>query len=262
MIHKYISSKVLIEKIYDEYNIQSSDFVTRLSTWTLNVLRQIKIKQIYVIKNIEIEYQDYRIQIPQEIDKIYGVIINGVSAKPVFTDELRLKTKFTTSNLIYGFDGKVYPDDKNIMQLVTEGVSNETVKNLDEVVFGIRQCSNTKNENVTYSVNEGWIHTNIDFGTCEIICGVIPFEYDYDTDIMFPLIPDNEDLKETIVQYCLTNMLKRGLKHHTLSLQSNNRYINPAMAYEYFVPKARNSCNSISPQARESLSKILNINIM
>ena len=59
MIHKYISSKVLIEKIYDEYNIQSSDFVTRLSTWTLNVLRQIKIKQIYVIKNIEIEYQDY-----------------------------------------------------------------------------------------------------------------------------------------------------------------------------------------------------------
>ena len=43
MVHKYISSKVLIDKIYDEYNIQSDDFIGRLSTWTLNVLKESKI---------------------------------------------------------------------------------------------------------------------------------------------------------------------------------------------------------------------------
>lgn len=271
MIHKFINSKQIIAKIYDEYNIQSDDFVARLPTWTYNVLRQIKIKQVYVLKNIQIEYDNNKIYIPQYVDKVYGVKINGVLAKPIFSDDILVKTKMTNSPVI-GIDGSVFPTEKNIMEFITTSNEEETITNVEEnlifsegvlkTAFNIKYVTQGMSEEPTYKINNGWVHTNIEYGTCEIVCGTIPYEYDSELDMIFPLIPDDEYLKEAITQYCLTNMLRRGLKHHTLTLQSNNRYINPAQAYDYYVPKARNSCNSLSPQAKESLSKILNITLL
>ena len=271
MIHKFINSKILISKIYDEYNIQSDDFVSRLPNWTYNVLRQIKVKQVYVIKNIQIEYDGNKIYIPQYIDKVYGIKINGILAKPIFSDEIRVKTRMGNSPVI-GIDGTVFPTEKNIMEFVsTESTitnSSNVENNLifDEGVlksaFNIKYVTQGVSEEPTYKINNGWIHTNVEYGTCEIICGTIPYEYDSELDMIFPLIPDDEYLKEAIVQYCLMNMLRRGFKHHTLTLQANNRYVNPAQGYDYFIPKARNSCNSLSPQAKESLSKILNITLL
>lgn len=276
MIHKFINSKILIAKVYDEYNIQSDDFTSRLPNWTYNVLRQIKVKQVYVIKNIQIEYDNNKIYIPQYIDKVYGIKINGVLAKPIFSDEIRVKTKMGNSPVM-GIDGTLFPTEKNIMEFITTNTESTSLPEIEDSIFTQEVLSNmgiTKtafdmqyvnqgiSEEPTYKINNGWIHTNIEYGTCEIICGTIPFEYDSELDMIFPLIPDDEYLKEAITQYCLMNMLRRGLKHHTLTLQANNRYVNPAQGYDYFIPKARNSCNSLSPQAKESLSKILNITLL
>ncbi len=84
MVHKYISSKVLIDKIYDEYNIQSDDFIGRLSTWTLNVLKESKIKQTKILENIQVEFVENRAMIPQIVDIVYGVKINDKVAVPLF----------------------------------------------------------------------------------------------------------------------------------------------------------------------------------
>lgn len=260
MIHKFINSKILIEKIYDEYNIQSDDFITRFPNWVLNVLRNIKIKQVYLLENAQIDIVDYKAFIPQQIDKIYMVIINGTLANPIFGDFLKAKTKYSNSPLMIGIDGTVFPDTNNVVDLLT--TSTCTNLNSEDLVFGIRSCKFNNDVSYNYKINNGWVHTNLENGTCELICGSIPYEYDEETDLMFPLIPDDGDLKEAIVNYCLMNMLRRGMKHHTLSLNTNNRFMNPALSYEYYIPKARNSCNSLSIQARESLSKILNINIM
>lgn len=279
MIHKFINSKTIISKVYDEYNIQSDDFISRLPTWTYNVLRQIRIKQVYVIKNVVGEFDSNRIQIPQYIDRVYKVIINGIPAIPSFSDVITTKTQTGSTIPVIAIDGSVFPNEKNIFDFVTTQdsiVHNQDIEpnlifteealkanNLAKSVFNMN-CNVVGSETVTptYKINNGWIHTNIEYGTCEILCGTIPYEYDSDFDMMFPLIPDDEYLIEAITNYCLMNMLRRGLKHHTLNLQANTRYNNPALAYDYYIPKARNSCNELSQQAKESLSKILNITLL
>ena len=257
MVHKYISSKVLIDKIYDEYNIQSDDFIGRLSTWTLNVLKESKIKQTRILENIQVEFVENRAMIPQIVDIVYGVKINDKVAVPVFSDNIQIKKKYTTDSLVIGYDGNVYPDLKNIISLDNPIESNDDIAIPEDSVFGIREWQHQDDSPVTYKISNGWIHTNVEYGTCEIMCGVIPYQYDEELDILFPLIPDNADLKNLIVSYCLKNMLMRGYKHHTLTLQANNRYMNPAMAYDYYMLKARNSCNTLSPSAKKSLSEIL-----
>lgn len=263
MIHKYISSKVLIEKIYDEYNVQSDDFAARLSTWTLNAIRELRIKQTYILENIEVEFNNNRVFIPQVVENIYGVKINGQIASPIFSNNNILKKQYTSNALVIGYDGNVYPDKKNILDLDTINPQETDLIITDRNVLGIREWNLNKiNSVTTYNITNGYIHTNIEYGTCEIMGGSIPYEYDEELDILFPLIPDDEYLKNAIIQYCLANMLRRGYKHSVLNLQANNRYVNPAQAYEYYTLKARNSCNSISPSAKQSLSKILGLTIM
>ena len=80
MVHNYITSKDLIERIYNNYNIQSDDFVSRLPTWVLNAIREIGIKQSYILTNIVLYLKDNKSCIPKEIDRIYGVKINGLTA--------------------------------------------------------------------------------------------------------------------------------------------------------------------------------------
>ena len=260
MIHKFINSKELIEKIYDEYNIQSDDFITRFPNWAFNVLRSIKIKQVYLLENVMIDIVNYKAFIPHHVDKIYMVGINGYKGNPIFGDFLKDKIKYGSNSMMIGIDGTVLPDKNNVIELLTKSCNNTTSS--EDLVFGIRSYKYDNSKSYDYKINNGWVHTYIETGTCELICGSIPYEYDEQTDLIFPLIPDDADLKEAITNYCLMNLLRRGLKHHTLSLVSNNRFTNPALAYEYYIPKARNSCNSLSTQAKENLSKILNINLM
>lgn len=263
MIHKYISSKAIIDKIYDEFNIQSDDFVTRVATWTLNVIKTSKIKQAYILENIVIDFDNYKICIPQKVDRIYEVSIDGYRAIPNIGNTFGQKTRISNTGIVFGFDGQVYPSNKNIMDLVT----TETI-NVSELVipednpFGIRKLTNTPTGIATYKINNGWIHTNIEHGSCEIACGSIPYEYDDDMDTIFPLIPDDENLFNAILYYCLKNILQRGYHHPTLNLTSNNPYTNPALAYEKYSLKARNSCNALSPSVKKSLSSLLNISLI
>lgn len=263
MINKYISSKTIIEKIYDEFNIQSDDFVTRVATWTLNVLKTSKIKQAYVLENILIDFSDYRICIPQKVDRIYEVSIDGYKAIPSIGNTLKVKTNYSNNGIVFGFDGTIYPTSSNIIPLNTTIDLNETeVVVSEDSVFGLRQLRNNTVGTATYKINNGWIHTNIEHGTCEIACGSIPYVYDEDMDTIFPLIPDDENLFNAIMYYCLKNILQRGYHHPVLNLTSNNHYTNPALAYEKYSMKARNSCNALSPSVKKSLSSLLNISLI
>jgi len=279
MVNKYISSRVIIERIYDDYNIQSDDFVTKVPTWVLNSLREIGIRQSYITKNYETQFNHNRICIPIDIDKIYGVLINGMEAIVEFDNKVYDKIKSNTHRVI-GFKGDVFKDDTNIIDLCTvpeREIDNTSPVDPDTLIpyndGTLSQVLISKNinmhywrsrpkSNITYKINNGWIQTNCEHGNCEILAGSIPHVYDYDLDQLFPVIPDDECLIKCLIDYCLNMILMRGYKHSLLSLLSNNEFINPALAYKNNKMAARNSCNSMSPSSKESLSKLIGRSII
>ena len=65
MTHNYISSKHIIDRIYSDYNIQSDDFVSRVPLWTLNAIREIGIKQTYILSNVVMQLVNYKCALPK-----------------------------------------------------------------------------------------------------------------------------------------------------------------------------------------------------
>jgi len=351
MVTKFISSKAIIARLYDDYNIQSDDFTSRVPTWSLNALRLAKIKQTYILENFRIPFNEYRIKLPQQVDRLYGVKINGVRADLCLN--LDLPDEHFGHSRVAGWSGEVYNHENNFLEMFTEDeggalphgyetglhigqnsysdhehgrdrdhapfhtyghrshihghhdihehahhhdyehspehdhqlehFNNHTYHNYNRNIGGynfllpdsicginfdelelcnfiyIKPCVLS---DVRYKVNNGWIHTNIESGQVEIICGTIPYLYDYDLELLFPIVPDDEDFLQMLVAYCLKNILMRGYVHPILTLTGGDEVTNPSKMYDKYRARARNSCNALSPDAKISLGKILNINII
>lgn len=276
MINKYISSKIIISRIYDDYNIQSDDFVSKVSTWIYNAIRELGIKQTYILENPVLQFHDNRVCIPIHVDRIYGVKINGIDANLSFDNINLNKTEYNgnSKHSVIGFDGSVFPNEDSVLDIytpITEPISNVHIGEsfiefgdtlMTSSAFNLNYWKDHCKSEVNYKIVNGWIQTNIEYGVCEILCGSIPHEYAEELDTIFPIIPDDEILINCIIQYCLKNILMRGYKHPILSLATNNDLINPGLAYKNTKIAARNSCNVISPSAKESLSKLIGNSII
>lgn len=76
----FISSATLIPDMYNDYNIQSDDFVSRFPIWIANALEELKFIQAYIDIEKDIEFDDHRCQLPWDFRGIIDVIINNKKA--------------------------------------------------------------------------------------------------------------------------------------------------------------------------------------
>lgn len=76
----FISSATLIPDMYNDYNIQSDDFVSRFPIWVANALEELKFIQAYVDIEKDIEFDDHRCQLPWDFRGVIDVIINNKKA--------------------------------------------------------------------------------------------------------------------------------------------------------------------------------------
>ena len=285
MVHNYISSKTLIERIYNDYNIQSDDFVSRLSTWTLNAIREIGIKQSYILTNIILKLENNKCCIPKEIDRVYGVKINGLTADLNYDLNTIDKIQYNPNgqSLVVGFNGEVFKNEHNALDdfdedlvtiidtkistaipnnIIPTNYYNATYPWLSHTNFDIKYWRGRTQQTCKYKVVNGWINTDVESGIVEAACGAISYEYDSDFEMIFPMIPDDENLIKALIFYVLGQMLMRGYKHSLLSYATNNEFLNPGMGWNKYSKLARNSCNSISPDSKRTLSKLTGRNII
>ena len=270
MITNYISSAVIIERIHDNYNIQSEDYISKVSSWIFSALRKIGIKQQYIVNTIHGEFTEGKFMLPVTVNSVYDVAVNGKPIDYDFSNKNRNHIKLGTTIMpIISFDGKQFSyTENNPYDPSGDNIVDDSVQSCLSV-FGNRTVGRGTDNRIDelsyirYNINNGWIHlSNIESGNITIICSEVPYIYDENLDILFPIIPDNEDLIECITQYCLWYILMRGYKHPILSLSTNNPFINPAQAFTNGQMAARNSCNALSHSAKKTLSKLLHINIV
>lgn len=100
----------------------------------------------------------------------------------------------------------------------------------------------------------GNISTSFETGTISVIYKKLPIEYDTNSRLWFPQIPDVEDLLIALDWYILKRLLERGHDVVGYSLNNNNEYTNPALAWDKYKKVAYSSLNPIDFDTRKQLS--------
>lgn len=236
----YISSKVLIAELYNDYNIQSSDFIQRFPIWCANALGYLKIHQAYVDNEIKGDIINNMFQLPDYCRGVDSVIINNKEAVLKFSLFDRDSNK--TINHIPALSPKGDFNKHEITDVITSPINKYDNPKSDEII--------------EYWISNNWIHTNVNHGEIFVKYRSIPYEYDSETNMTFPLIYNDELLKLAIKLYVLKMMLNRGYIHPIQNLRDNNPFTNPALYLEQIRFKVRTSCNKFTKDRREILANI------
>lgn len=136
------------------------------------------------------------------------------------------------------------------------------IKNLKAVIYNDAQIDrediiDNESDTLTYRLlgnNYIELNTNIYFPNgdkVEIIYQSLPVVKSTLYNVFMPMIPDNFDVINAAANYVLIKYLQQGYSHAVYSLNNNNIYTNPALAYYGPDNKsglrmvARNSINSL-----------------
>jgi len=281
MQYNYINSKQVVLECIDNFNIQSFEFLGRAPMWIINCLNDLSIYQIYVDKFCEIPFNNYRCKLPDHCKRINRVLVNGFRADfkntqldgyvkeivtefnrntyvpgsteqsemyvttPVTYVEVETTTTINTNNGIYN-PGGLY--------------NNITGEYVGGSAFDIPRFTsiNTEETKYTYTLNNGWLHLDIEEGNLTLAYASMPIDLDVDTKLYYPLIPDIEPLKEALRWYIMRLLLYRGYIHPMFNLKDNNPYTNPGMAYDKIKYVARAKCNTMNLDRRKNLANVMN----
>lgn len=103
---------------------------------------------------------------------------------------------------------------------------------------------------------DGYIISNLEEGDIKIYVYKYIEEFDAETNVWYPKVPDDEFVLESLDWYLLSRLLQRGHSIKGYSLSDNNKFTNPSLAFEMSLKAARNSINTMSADEYYTISKI------
>jgi len=103
---------------------------------------------------------------------------------------------------------------------------------------------------------DGYITSNLEEGDIKLYIYKYLDDFDQETNVFYPRVPDNEEVLNAIDWYILKRMLERGHVIKGYSLSDNNEFTNPGIAFNLAKKKARNSANSFGLEERELISRL------
>jgi hypothetical protein len=218
MISDTINSSVLIHDIIDRYNIQSSDFATRTPDWIVSAMKDIGVRSALKTDMYMFVFNNNRVLLPKFCETIDMVLINN--HKVDYAESMYIINTNIELNRNLRFLGD--PTQHNFNnEIISASFNGE----LDP------DFSNGNNQ-MFYRIDNGWLHTNVRYGTIEIKYKHLPNIMDEMFGIQFPIIPDGHHTKEAIMWFILRTILMRGYIHPILNLKENSPFTNPAIAYK------------------------------
>lgn len=180
----FISSATLIPDMYNDYNIQSDDFVSRFPIWVANALEELKFIQAYVNVEKDIEFDDHRCQLPWDFRGIIDVIINN--KKAVLKNSAEFNKDTITEKVTTVPTYTPYPGIPNA-DITSPGDKNNSFNHAP-----------VDKEQPYYYISNNWIHTNVDYGTIHLRYRALPVVYDSIINMDVPLIYNNGPLKNIL----------------------------------------------------------------
>lgn len=107
MVYNYVNGKIIIGKLYDEFNIQSSDWELRTPNWINDALKDIGARKAMKVRVNSIKFNDYSFKLPCSTRVLQGIIINNRKLDRVNELAFKLTNKNINnkSNYVYLLNG-------------------------------------------------------------------------------------------------------------------------------------------------------------
>lgn len=241
MNYNSINSSVCVFDIIDRYNIKSQDFVTRSPNWIETCLDDLKLRASTVPSIYETRFDNNRVLLPEFCKSVDWVILdNNPNIKGQYNDSMYVRDTEIELNREVTFTGE-YEDTSNIESI-------DTNPEMDGEFY-------SSNMPFFYRISNGWLHTNVKYGTIEIKYNRTETVLDSILGLEFPMIPNEYNVKEAIICFILKTLLIRGYIHPILNIRDRDITINPALGYQYHAAKARVYCSRVNADARSKWFK-------
>ena len=265
MQYNYINSKEVVLEVIDNFNIKSFDFLGRVPTWIINCLNDLKVHQTYVTKFAEIPFNNFRCKLPDGCKRLNGLKINGHRAEYRNTTfDGYIDSTIETHN-VYTEGRETSEVDKPVIEVVTPYTPSNIptfdsgIYSPDGKTYASDFLSPTSITDIVYSYNmdNGWLRFDLEQGVALISYAGLPLEFDLDSRLYYPLIPDIESLKTSIRWYIMRILLYHGYSHPLFNLKENNPHTNPGLAYDNLKRRVKVDCNSMNLDRRKNFSNIM-----
>lgn len=239
MVYNTASLREIIGRVFNTYDIKSADFINRVPQWTGEALGQLNIYMGLEPAKMRVEVNEYKAKLPSTLKKLVAVEYDGnlipriIGTRKEYITTGGLSESLSETKLVQDIE---YDDNGQIISV-----------RMSETEIPV-----TRTEDYNYILNKnGFIDFSIETAELVVYFKKLPEEIDPQTGAFFPLIPDVEEVKEAISWYILKSILYRGYKHPILNLNSNNRYVNPAMQWDHYKPIAENKASAPDREQRE-----------
>ena len=217
MVYQLVSSKEIVARIENDFDIDHADWITRAPLWIANAMDILQIISSYEDKKSDppLQVENYIVQLPddapQDIRRILGVEYDGKLIKRL-----------------------------NVINPIKQPKVNSEYSSVE-----------------TYSIKNGYIVTSFEEGEIILYYQAPALEWDVENQVYWPKVPTNSIIQTTIGWYIFVSILKRGYKHPTFSLDSKNVFTNPALMWEKEQKAARNQAGAFDPEDRAEFSRIM-----
>lgn len=230
----WVSSSVIVNNLDVTYNINSNNYIHKLSFWITQALANYK---VYI--PLEPAFQDIAIGadrtliIPEDVKGIVGLSYNGEYLRQGKCYRGFSPVGFDTYNDLIartGFVVTVTRDvDGNIISNYTTDalISTDVVQRMNAPIYYINNS-----RVITLEIGEVGELVRLHYIR-------IPFEYDEFTGGYLAKVPDNEVIQQNISWFVLRNLLYGGYSHPILNLGAAMPYLNPAKMYDTTFAGAR-----------------------
>jgi hypothetical protein len=105
--------------------------------------------------------------------------------------------------------------------------------------------------------DNGYYYFEQETNTIKIYYKKIPVVFDKTTQSNFPLIPDDEIVKENLTWFVVSRILSRGYKHPIYALGSKDPEYDPNKKWQQTRMMAKASLSRLSAEDRKNMSNIL-----
>ncbi len=78
MVYNFVNGKLIIAKMYDEFNIKSRDWENRAPAWIADAMRYLSIHTAYEEVAEAIPFDNYKFKLPCNVRMLRGIVIDNI----------------------------------------------------------------------------------------------------------------------------------------------------------------------------------------
>ena len=278
-VYNYISSKEILAKIYDDLDFSNENVrIAQIITWIGEALGKIGAYPYYKNRVTGIEdtagtpdilvISNYRALLPCDLHSIIQLAVstsstgNYIPAR-IATGSFEISKGTVQTGVSSGVEDQTFPvDDYTKIEFISD-IFNESYQDavtrlnsdpnintiLDQVFLNdnsvIGDSTLTEEDDITYTINPPYIDINLKTGYAMLAYKAVPLDSEG-----FPLVPDDEDVKEALKWY-VEMMLTYIMWRHNVT--GGERLYNNAKL-EWIKKKKASYGNLMMPSADEMKS--------